>query len=102
VRVATPRAAGAGPPPEATKRLIYCAYRMGGYFKRVFLDALDPSRTGGRLSLSRCTGRRAYGSCVCNKARMGCHDEGSRRAWRSRSSRIGIKFIDAMNHTYGV
>jgi len=36
------------------------------------------------------------------KARIGCHDEGSRRAWRSRRSRIGIKFIDPMNHTYGV
>jgi hypothetical protein len=36
------------------------------------------------------------------KARIGCHDEGSRRAWRSRRSRVGIKFIDAMNHTYGV
>ena len=37
-----------------------------------------------------------------SKARIGCHDEGSRRAWRSRRSRIGIKFIDPMNRTYGV
>jgi hypothetical protein len=35
-----------------------------------------------------------------NKGRIGCHDEGSRRAWRSRRSRVGIKFIDPMNHTY--
>ncbi len=37
-----------------------------------------------------------------SKTRIGCHDEGSRRAWRSRRSRIGIKFIDPMNHTSGV
>ena len=36
------------------------------------------------------------------KARIGCHDEGSRLAWRSRRSRVGIKFIDPMNHTYVV
>ena len=36
------------------------------------------------------------------KARIGCHDEESRRAWRSRRSKIGIKFIDPMNHTYTV
>jgi hypothetical protein len=37
-----------------------------------------------------------------DKARIGCHDEGSCRAWRSRRSRTGIKFIDPMNRTYGV
>ena len=38
---------------------------------------------------------------VLGKARIGCHDEGSRRAWHSRSM-VGIKFIDPMNHTYEV
>jgi hypothetical protein len=38
---------------------------------------------------------------VCKVLQRNFH-EGSRRAWRSRRSRIGIKFIDPMNRTYGV
>ena len=38
-----------------------------------------------------------------NKARIGCHDEGVVTCVAlSRRNRIGIKFIDPMNRTYGV
>jgi hypothetical protein len=30
------------------------------------------------------------------------HERGSRRAWHSHRSRVGIKFFDPINHTYRV
>ena len=52
-------------------------------------------RVQGEDRVSRRGGLRVQG--------LGVTTRGSRRAWRSRSSRIGIKFIDPMNHnSYGV